>query len=265
MRRLAACAAAILACACALAGGAGAIVYGTPDGDAHPAVGVVRFWDASGRYLERCSGTMLSPTVLLTAAHCTAGAATARVWLTSSAPSISEVEAGVGDPGRTGVPFTHAEWRGLAPPDTHDVGVVVLDEPVPGLSSFGRLPDVGRFDGLATRRGLQNQLFTILGYGLQGTRPEYVELVQRFVGTAWLVTASSAPTDGFNFQLTSDPGVAHGGGICLGDSGGPAFYGDTNVVVGVNSFLRRSDCFGGGFVHRVDLADESAWIRSFLG
>jgi hypothetical protein len=71
VRRLAASAAAILACVCALAGGAGAIVYGTPDGDAHPNVGLILFYTPEGRF--RCSATLISPTVLVTAAHCTDG------------------------------------------------------------------------------------------------------------------------------------------------------------------------------------------------
>lgn len=264
MRRFAASAAVALF-ACVYPGAAGAIVYGAPDGDAHPAVGVVRFWDGSGKYIQRCSGTMLSPRVLLTAAHCTAGASTARVWLSSTAPTIREVEAGAGDPGYAGTPYTHPGWRGLFPPDTHDVGVVVLSTAAVGLSTFGELPAVGEFDDLALRRGQKDQLFTLVGYGLQGTKPGYVELVARFAGTARLVTASSAPTDGYNFRLSSDPGAPHSGGICLGDSGGPAFYGGSNVIAGVSSFLRKEDCFGGGFVHRLDLAGENAWVGSFLG
>jgi Trypsin len=264
MRRFAALAAAALVSACALTSGAGAVVYGSPDGNAHPYVGVVRFWDASGKYVQRCSGTMLSPRVFLTAAHCTAGAARARVWLTSPAPTILDVNAGVGDPGYGGAPYTNPGWQGLVPPDTHDVGVVVLDSPVSGLSAFGQVPSPGQFDGLATQRGLQNQLFTVVGYGLQGVRPQYVELVQRYAGTARFVADSSPFTAGYNFQLSSDPGAAHSGGACFGDSGGPVFYGSSTLIVGVNSFLRGEGCVGSSFAHRIDLADESAWIRSFL-
>ena len=43
--------------------------FGTPDGETHPNVGLIAFYDATGRY--RCSATLVSPTVLLTAAHCT--------------------------------------------------------------------------------------------------------------------------------------------------------------------------------------------------
>lgn len=264
MRKLAALAAASLVSLGALASGAGAVVDGSPDGDAHPYVGVVRFWDASGKYLQRCSGTMLSPRVFLTAAHCTADAARARVWLTSTAPTILDINAGVGDPGYAGTPYTNPGWQGLIPPNTHDVGVVVLDAPVSGLSTFGQLPVPGEFDGLATRRGLQNQLFTVVGYGLQGVRPQYLELVERYAGTAKFVTDNSPSTAGYNLQLSSDPGAAHSGGACFGDSGGPVFYGSSTLIAGVNSFLRGDACVGSSFAHRIDLADENAWIRSFL-
>ena len=50
---------------------ASAITGGQPDGEGHPNVGMIGFYDATGRY--RCSATLVSPTVIVTAAHCTAG------------------------------------------------------------------------------------------------------------------------------------------------------------------------------------------------
>ena len=53
---------------------AGAITGGTDDSPTaprHPNVGLLFFYEAAGRF--RCSATLISPTVLLTAAHCTAG------------------------------------------------------------------------------------------------------------------------------------------------------------------------------------------------
>ena len=49
-----------------------AINYGDPDGDGHPFVGLMVAQDEDGNPLWRCSGTLLSPTVFLTAGHCTA-------------------------------------------------------------------------------------------------------------------------------------------------------------------------------------------------
>ena len=52
---------------------AGAIVGGTPD-TVHTNVGLVRFTTLDGRF--RCSGTLVSARVVLTAGHCTEGPAT---------------------------------------------------------------------------------------------------------------------------------------------------------------------------------------------
>ncbi len=57
-----------------------AVTDGVPDNGEHPYVGLAGFYDAAGNWLWRCSGTLLSPTVFLTAGHCTEGAASARVW-----------------------------------------------------------------------------------------------------------------------------------------------------------------------------------------
>ena len=62
---------------------AGAVTGGTPDGDAHPNVGLILFYSADGRF--RCSATLVTPTVLLTAAHCTDG--TVGKTLVTSSPS----------------------------------------------------------------------------------------------------------------------------------------------------------------------------------
>src|SRR5687768_4362868 len=51
----------------------------------HPFVGLVVFYDEKGEFLHRCSGSLLSPTVLLTAGHCTDGATTARVYFQQNA------------------------------------------------------------------------------------------------------------------------------------------------------------------------------------
>ncbi|MGD8466293.1 MAG: trypsin-like serine protease, partial [Anaerolineae bacterium] len=58
-----------------------AITNGEPDGDGHPYVGLMVADDADGNPLWRCTGTLISPTVFLTAGHCTEPpAARATIW-----------------------------------------------------------------------------------------------------------------------------------------------------------------------------------------
>src|SRR5258706_8107490 len=64
-----------------LSGAANAITNGTPDGNAHPYVGELLFYDPAeidSRFTDpggwfSCSGTLISPTVVVTAGHCVTG------------------------------------------------------------------------------------------------------------------------------------------------------------------------------------------------
>jgi hypothetical protein len=73
-----------------------AVQFGQPDGDEHPFVGLLVF-DVGGSPAWRCSGTLLSPTVMLTAGHCTFGTSGGRVWF--------DADVGAGRPGN-GYPFS---------------------------------------------------------------------------------------------------------------------------------------------------------------
>ena len=119
-------------------GPAGAVTNGTLDGDGHPYVGLMVAKDASGAPLWRCSGTLLSPTVYLTAGHCTESpAASAEIWfgddLTDAAAINYPTQGDV-----SGKTYLHP---GFDPDDFsyRDVGVVVLDEPYV-LPTYGALP-----------------------------------------------------------------------------------------------------------------------------
>jgi len=235
---------------------AGAILYGSPDNGAHPYVGLLRFWDADGNYLWRCSGTLISPTVVLTAGHCTFGTARSEVWFTDTAPTTAQVLSGTYTHGIAGTPHPNPNYDDFATfPNTSDTGVVVLSHSVSG--PYGQLPAAGLVDTL-----YKHTIFDIVGYGIQDTKPVQVADVIRLKAQAKLIGTSSAYSTGFNLQLSSNNGGPHQGGLCFGDSGGPVLYGST--VVAVNSFVINTNCAGAGFSYRVDQASILSWINSYL-
>src|SRR5688572_14265445 len=70
-----------------LPGSASAIIGGHEDvDDEYPFVGLLAFYDDDGEYMHRCTGTLISPTVVLTASHCTSGTATAYAYFSVDVP-----------------------------------------------------------------------------------------------------------------------------------------------------------------------------------
>jgi hypothetical protein len=247
---------AALAIAAALTAGVGAITYGTPDGNAHPNVGLL-IARIDGVYYAICSGTLVAPDVFLTAGHCTAAIeefeADTFVTFTSAPPySVASF--------RPGTPHTHPDF-GTSFPNTADIGVVVLDTPVLTITP-ARIPDAGFLDDLSTRRGLNDVYFTHVGYGTQSIRPIFVSQIVRYQGVSSLINLVSANTDGFNLQTTANPGRGRSG-ICFGDSGGPAFFEDTDIVAAIHSFVANLNCMGVAFSYRTDIATSLDFLAEF--
>ena len=241
---------------------AGAVTDGTLDGNGHPYVGLMVAQDASGAPLWRCSGTLLSPTVYLTAGHCTESpAAHVEIWF------AADVQSGVpangypkkGDVG--GTPHTIPSYD----PDAfylHDVGVVVLDRPMT-MPTYGRLPGLDQLDALKPSR---STTFTSVGYGLQKAFPDAASwkesaLKIRMVAHPHLLQINTGFTGPQSLLLSNN---ANTGGTCFGDSGGPNFLGTSTVVAGVTSFGINSTCGGTGGVFRTDRAEVLAFVNSYL-
>jgi len=238
-----------------------AVKYGELDGDAHPYVGLMVADDADGNPMWRCSGTLISPTVFVTAGHCTDGAFGATIWFDADVESGIPANGYPFDGDVDGTPFTHPDFI----PEAFfvfDLGVVVLDEPFV-LGEYGALPELDELDAMKTRRGRQDTTFTAVGYGLQWINPMFVEAERvRMSATPRLIQINTPGFTGdFSIMLSNNHST---GGTCFGDSGGPNFIGNSNVIGGVTSFGLNGNCAGTGGVYRIDRQDDLDFINSFL-
>ncbi len=231
-----------------------------------PVVGLVAD-DASGNPLWRCSGTLISPTIFLTAGHCTESpAARATIWFEADIQSQAKA---LGYPygGATsvdGTVYTHPLFNS-AQFYLHDLGVVVLDKPVT-MSVYGALPQLGLLNKYKTARGVNPLTFTSVGYGMQKSFPDAAAWKDqsykiRMVAYPRLVQIG-VPGQGGDFSILLSNN-ANTGGTCFGDSGGPNFFKNTNIVAGVTSYGKNGNCAGSGGVYRVDTKDDLDWLATF--
>jgi hypothetical protein len=243
-----------------------AITSGELDGERHPYVGLMVAQAADGRPLWRCSGTLISARVFLTAGHCTeAPAAHVEIWFDA------DVEHGIpangypnkGDAG--GTPYTHPNYDPRAF-SLFDLGVVLLSKRVE-MSQYGALPQLNVLDKMASKRGTQDVSFTAVGYGLQESFPDQASFLEhnervRMVAYPQLLQLNTGFTGDGSMLLSNNSNT---GGTCFGDSGGPNFIDGTNVVGGITSFGINGNCAGTGGVYRVDRADDLDFLYSAFG
>lgn len=213
-----------------------AITGGALDGTAHPAVGLL-LADRGNGPEQDCSGSLVSPTVFVTAAHCTGDLASNRVWVNFDSRYVAGSSALL-----TGTAYTDPQW-GLVKDDTHDLAVVVLDRAMTGITPFS-LPRAGALDAATG-----SQTFTNVGYG-------YYDRTFTFDGYR-----RSSVSSFTNLRATELRTAAKPGGVCFGDSGGPRLVG--NVVVAVTS-TGNNNCNGQSASYRLDTPGARAFLAPFV-
>jgi hypothetical protein len=231
---------------------AGAITFGSPDGNGHREVGALLAPHAySDGTWETCTGTLISPTVFLTAAHCDQDVTQVAVTFDSSYDSATGTTywgTWHADPN-----YTHKQN------DPHDVAVVVLDEAVVGITP-AQLPAAGALANLKV--GTE---FTSVGYGAQsvtidhGPTFHYADI--RYVATGGLEALNPSW-----LRISMNPARGDGG-TCYGDSGGPNFLGagvsETNIVAGT-TITGDSMCRATNVDYRMDTASARAFLGQFV-
>ena len=249
------------------AGIASAVTDGELDGEGHPHV-VLLIMDVGGEPMWRCSATLISPTYVLTAGHCTSNYPDEpftgmRVFTESDVQNGDNTYPDAGGPNSVeAVRWAAHPLYETAPFWFHDVGMVELAEPIE-LDTYGELPEADQLDQLKTRRGKQDVIFTAVGYGLQRINPVFVESEKiRMVAYPKLIQINTPGFTGdFSLLLSNNHST---GGTCFGDSGGPNFLNDTDIVAGVTSFGINGNCAGTGGVFRMDRQDVLDFVNGFM-
>jgi hypothetical protein len=241
---------------------ANAITFGELDGEQHPNVGalLVAWPYPDGPIDIVCSGTLIEPDVFLTASHCVS-------WMPSAGIPAEDVYVTFDTAYEIGTSTIYPGTYRVNPnyghdmADLNDVAVILLDESIPGITP-ATLPPEGYLDGLKDNHGLKDQSFVAVGYGsvrddkTGGFHPIYWEGARRFSsGTFNALTKSW-------LKISMNPATGDGG-TCYGDSGGPHFLGDSNMVVSL-TVTGDAPCRATDVTYRLDTDSARSFLTEFV-
>ena len=255
-----------------------AITGGEPDGNRHPNVGMILFYQSDGRF--RCSATLISPTVLITAAHCTKGTLGSTLVTFDSViaeqppspfpvaadPSVGYTPEEIQAAGYlSGTAYAHPDYSNFTDlANWNDVGVIVLDEPVTGITPATLAPEnyLDRF----AQPVLNRTIFELVGYGTEVRKPESGPQKPQPMSYPLIRRYTTGPGQKLTpqiLQLNGNPNDTRGGGgTCFGDSGGPVFL--NGYLVAVTSYGYTDNCRYLGGYQRVDIPVVQDWLDRYL-
>jgi Trypsin len=225
------------------------------------AFGIIR----DGVFSETCSGTLIAPSAVLTAGHCTFFFDDLEqrgfniVFTLDPAPTVASTLYDA-----TAF-FTHPDYVdrlngnskcGLYGQCTTDVGLAELAT-APTAVTPATIAPVNYVDAL----DLKTQTFKIVGYGIEGFSNANTPLGSDG-GTRKVGTFDALGQDVTRDRFLKLTGQHYNDETCFGDSGGPVFA--NGYVVAVTSFGQSLVCASNGYYTRLDTSSVSNWISATL-
>lgn len=253
-----------------------AITNGFPDtANTFSNVGTVLALGTDGQAFQLCSGTLISPTVFLTVAHC------AYYFNDVLAPQGFTLYLSFGNPipvleltdVSTWIPVTQIipYSKYVQATDTHpfnphhgsdpgDLAAIILPLFATQGITPAALPTLGLLDELAVKNGLNAVLFTAVGYGSGDRFGNQSNPIPRM----FAFSAFRALQPGF-LQLSINPAL-NNGGACFGDSGGPIFLqvNDKLILMAIDSVGGDHVCRATSGNYRLDTATARDFLRNFV-
>lgn len=236
----------------------GAITFGQPDGNLHPNVGLTLTNLGGDTLWLGCSGTLIAPTVILTAGHCTRGLSRFGVmnsWVTFD----SEYYPGTSNLIPIAAFVTHPDYNFNT--GDNDVGVIILAETVLNVTP-GQLPQENILDHMKADGMLKDQTFVNVGYGATADFKGHPPLLPRDGIRRFSTSPYRSLTQNWLVLLQNND-ATNEGGVCFGDSGGPHFLGDSNMIMSISS-LGDAVCRTLDQSQRVDLPSVRAFLDDYV-
>ena len=251
----------ILGLVLGLGGVVSAITFGQPDENQHPNVGAMIVQEPDGKYYLYCSGTLIAPDVFLTASHCTVAAAAYGadphdVWVTFD--PVYDDNATL----HRGTYYINPNY-GHDMHDLHDVAVIILDKPINKKKiTPAQLPPAGLLDDLEETHELKGQEFVTVGYGRLRNEKTRGPHAMGDAGERYYAEQTFQALKPYWLQLSMNPSTDNGG-TCYGDSGGPHFLGDSDIVASLtvtgDAWCRATDV-----TYRLDTDSARAYLSQFV-
>jgi hypothetical protein len=251
---------------------AGAILDGTDDtANQFESVGMLQLQFDTDQWGAFCSGTLVAPDVVLTAAHCT-DFFTAPVGAAGLGPDDLRVSFDVApDEDSTYYLADHIvvnpDWLTAGPclgnskhlclaSPAEDIALVFLQEDVAGVTP-SPIAGPGYLDAL----DVTSETFTVVGYGTDdfvtgsAFSPNSITIFDgvRSFREVTAITTHDAFPERF-LKITA--------GVCFGDSGGPLFHDGT--IVALNTWTFSARCAGPNLEYRTDSAIAQAFLDTNL-